>query len=1310
MIPMSKAQEFGAIRLNSLRLLPGQSIPMFDSKFADADLFGLDFVFAPTPSGVGISSRDIIGVDVSADTVTGTAGNDSLSGTNGADTIYGLAGNDVLRGKAGADTLWGGTDNDTLWGGTENDTLRGNVGSDALFGEDGNDKLYGDSGNDTLIGGAGIDRLFGGTGNDVLRGGDGVDDLQGDTGDDRLFGDAGNDELDGGAGLDRLYGGTGDDVIRGGDDADRLYGEDGNDTLLGGAGNDLMWGGADDDVLWGDAGNDVMWGGAGTDHLHGGDDNDRLVGQNGDDFLYGEAGRDRLYGGAGVDRLEGGAELDRLYGQGDDDILIGGAGNDLLDGGDGTDTAVFSGNLADYNIGAVNGFIRVNGTDGSDRLSNIEQLQFDDYLVVLTGDPTNFMAPVLTSPTFVSVTENQTSAFTATAIDRDAGPALVYSLSGADAALFNIDSATGVVTFKTAPDYETPGDATSSNVYEIIVSASDGANTSDQAVSVRVTDVNDNSPVFTSGATASVAENQTSAYNASTTDADSVGPPIVYSISGTDAALFNINAATGVVTFITAPDFETPGDAGGDNVYDLTVSAFDGTNTTDQAVAVTVTDVNENGGEVPADQSTTVEIALGETYNGELEVVGDRDWIRVELTAGQRYAISLSGSTATPLSDPLVRLYDANGDLVAQNDDGGEGLNSLLNYTVLSTGTYYVEAAAWDDTVAGNYALSLGTAPPLTEYTNDQIADFLQNGYWTNNAQSPRRWDAGEGDTITVNVGLLTDEGKFLARAALELWSGITGINFQEVNIGGQMRFDDNEEGAHASTNRNGEFITRADVNVSTDWLTNSGTTLDSYSFQTYIHEIGHALGLGHAGPYNGSADYGVDAIYLNDSWQATVMSYFSQNENSYVDASFAYVLSPQIADLVAIQNMYGLASSLRDGDTTYGFNSTAGNAIYDATSFGIITSYTIIDTGGVDTMDYSGSAAHQTLDLREEHFSNLQGGTGNVGIARGTVIENATGGSGNDTFIGNAADNVFIGNTGGDTFYSSGGADTFNGGSGTDRAFFSGQASDYTSSTDGSGNTVLTDNRAGSPDGSTTLISIEVIQYGTSAQSPLTAALAGATPSGAYDWGGPQAANDLGKGAMMAFLGITAAFGTANYAAYIDGYLALIEEPAYLEVVDSGFGIKLGSHVPVMELPETEVVPVMDLPDGFGKSLVVGTPVDFGMAGIDLSGTGLNVSMNAAGFATLTESEEPADFQTLGLGEFMDAMPVESGVAGGLPVFQLAVPTVDAAGFLVLSDDQDMALPIGVTKSGEADVMPVLAGQEDLVEPVITLDTPEGW
>jgi len=155
-----------------------------------------------------------------------------------------------------------------------------------------------------------------------------------------------------------------------------------------------------------------------------------------------------------------------------------------------------------------------------------------------------------------------------------------------------------VVSFNEAPDVENPDDANGDNVYNIVVTASDntgGTPDTTQAVAITVTGVNDNAPVFTSPATASVEENQTAAYTALATDAD--GDPLTYSLSGTDAGLFTIDPATGVVSFNEAPDVENPDDANGDNVYNIVVTASDnigGTPDTNQAVAITVTGVNDN--------------------------------------------------------------------------------------------------------------------------------------------------------------------------------------------------------------------------------------------------------------------------------------------------------------------------------------------------------------------------------------------------------------------------------------------------------------------------------------------------------------------------------------------------------------------------------------------------------------------------------------------------------------------------------------------------------------------------------------------
>ena len=128
--------------------------------------------------------------------------------------------------------------------------------------------------------------------------------------------------------------------------------------------------------------------------------------------------------------------------------------------------------------------------------------------------------------------------------------------------------------------------------YDITVTDNHGA-AATQRVNVTITGAND-APVITSAATATFAENATgTVYTATATDADSA--VLSYTIGGTDAALFNINASTGAVSFKNAPNYEAPADVGGNNVYDITVSASDGVNSSAaQGVAISVTDVLES--------------------------------------------------------------------------------------------------------------------------------------------------------------------------------------------------------------------------------------------------------------------------------------------------------------------------------------------------------------------------------------------------------------------------------------------------------------------------------------------------------------------------------------------------------------------------------------------------------------------------------------------------------------------------------------------------------------------------------------------
>ena len=262
----------------------------------------------------------------------------------------------------------------------------------------------------------------------------------------------------------------------------------------------------------------------------------------------------------------------------------------------GTDSDLFTINAATGEVSFIEApDFEAPGDDGGDNVYDIIVTASDgtnstDHNVAITVTNDNDNIPVFTSPATANAQENQTAAYMAAATDAE-GDTLVYSLSGTDAALFTINAATGEVSFIEAPDFEAPGDDGGDNVYDIIVTASDGTNSTNHNVAITVTNDNDNVPVFTSPATANAQENQTAAYEAAATDAD--GDTLVYSLSGTDAALFTIDANTGEVSFRAAPDFEAPGDDGGDNVYDIIVTASDGTNSTDHNVAITVTDVNE---------------------------------------------------------------------------------------------------------------------------------------------------------------------------------------------------------------------------------------------------------------------------------------------------------------------------------------------------------------------------------------------------------------------------------------------------------------------------------------------------------------------------------------------------------------------------------------------------------------------------------------------------------------------------------------------------------------------------------------------
>ncbi|HEU4704951.1 MAG TPA: M10 family metallopeptidase C-terminal domain-containing protein, partial [Sphingomicrobium sp.] len=221
------------------------------------------------------------------------------------------------------------------------------------------------------------------------------------------------------------------------------------------------------------------------------------------------------------------------------------------------------------------------------------------------------------------------------------------------------------------------------------------------------------------------------------------------------------------------------------------------------------------------------------------------------------------------------------------------------------------------------------------------------------------------------------------------------------------------------------------------------------YSFGVILHEFGHAHGLAHPHDTGGGSEImlGVTAavgsygVYNLNQGVYTVMSYndawdyHPDGPSPYSGASVGYGWSGSLSafDIAELQERYGVHAA-NEGDTVYALQgANAPGTFYQ----------TIWDSGGNDTISYSGIADAQ-IDLLAAtlDYSPTGGGVvsfvdnvwGGYTIASGVLIENATGGSGNDTLLGNAAANVLTGNGGNDILLGRGGDDLLLGGDGVDR------------------------------------------------------------------------------------------------------------------------------------------------------------------------------------------------------------------------------------------------------------------------------------
>ncbi len=330
--------------------------------------------------------------------------------------------------------------------------------------------------------------------------------------------------------------------------------------------------------------------------------------------------------------------------------------------------------------------------------------------------------------------------------------------------------------------------------------------------------------------------------------------------------------------------------------------------------------------------------------------------------------------------------------------------------------------------------------------------------------------------TMVINVTELNDHPEYKAAAigALNMWASVVPFKFEIVD---DQPFDPETQWMQIVSPEIGEqndgsaFSSNRLISIGQRFHDTepNKTDIGGYVFDSFIHELGHEFGLNHPGLYNYSGPGGVQINYLNnatwiyDRQQYSVMSYFDGidvGETTRWSAS-----TPLMADIEAtIRRFFSEVDEngtrtyqkidLNTGDDVYGFNSSKYGYQLTASGMQHDIGFVIHDTGGVDTIDFSGSSAATILDLRAGQFSSVNGHRNNVSIFAGHnadqteyYIEKGIGSRFDDIIIGNDGDNVLDGR---------GGADRMAGGKGDDIYFVDSADDIVREEADGGNDTII--------------------------------------------------------------------------------------------------------------------------------------------------------------------------------------------------------------------------------------------------------------
>jgi serralysin len=131
---------------------------------------------------------------------------------------------------------------------------------------------------------------------------------------------------------------------------------------------------------------------------------------------------------------------------------------------------------------------------------------------------------------------------------------------------------------------------------------------------------------------------------------------------------------------------------------------------------------------IAGNTTSTTGLPIGTPVSVSIDTLGDHDWYRVSLVSGQTYTFeTFTNSLSTRVRDTLITLRDASGATVVTNDDSGGGNTySRITFTATSSGTYFLDAGAYDNLETGTFNLRF--AESLTGIGDTVAGDFTTTG------------------------------------------------------------------------------------------------------------------------------------------------------------------------------------------------------------------------------------------------------------------------------------------------------------------------------------------------------------------------------------------------------------------------------------------------------------------------------------------------------------------------------------------------------------------------------------------------------